>query len=73
MKHIQQTQFNQFVFYIITDKIVYKEKATLMITPVIKENVTRKIYTSDRISLKYKTDVKRMITLQMEITILPSW
>lgn len=73
MKHIQQTQFNQFVFYIITDKIVYKEKATLMITPVIKENVTRKIYTSDRIALKYKTDVKRMITLQMEITILPSW
>lgn len=73
MKHIQQTQFNQFVSYIITDKIVYKEKATLMITPVIKENVTRKIYTSDRIALKYKTDVKRMITLQMEITILPSW
>lgn len=73
MKHIQQTQFNQFVSYIITDKIVYKEKATLMITPVIKENVTRKIYTSDRIALKYKTDVKRIITLQMEITILPSW
>lgn len=71
MKHIQQTQFNQFVFYIIT--ILYKEKATLMITPVIKENVTRKIYTSDRIALKYKTDVKRIITLQMEITILPSW
>lgn len=73
MKHIQQTQFNQFVSYIITDKIVYKEKATLMITPVIKENVTRKIYTADRIALKYKTDVKRMITLQTEITILPSW
>lgn len=73
MKHIQQTQFNQFVSYIITDKIVYKEKATLMITLVIKENVTRKIYTSDRIALKYKTDVKRIITLQMEITILPSW
>lgn len=73
MKHIQQTQFNQFVSYIITDKIVYKEKATLMITPVIKENVTRKIYTSDRIALKYKTDVKRIRTLQMEITILPSW
>lgn len=73
MKHIQQTQFNQSVSYIITDKIPYKEKATLMITPVIKENVTRKIYTSDRIDLKYKADVKRIITLHIEITILPSW
>lgn len=59
--------------YIITDKIAYKEKATLMITPVLKENVTRKIYTSDRIALKYKADVKRITTLQMEVTILPSW
>lgn len=30
VKHIQQTQFNQFVSYIITDKIAYKEKAFLI-------------------------------------------
>lgn len=40
------------------NKIAYKVNAVLMITPVDKGNVTRKILIPDRLALKYKANVK---------------
>lgn len=70
-EHTADTIESEFGSSIITGKISHKEKQVLTMVMPVKGTSLGNIYASDRTALKYKAGFKKIITVQMEIKILP--